>query len=560
MQIRGRPQQDKELINPFAGSEGRYSLPEYISAAVVLHSLPDAVFITDPQMRIEYFNLAAEKITGFRSYEALGMYCKDILKTGICETECVVKRALDADQDIFNIETTITTVTGQTIPSLVSASLLRDADGKLIGYLYTFRDISLLKKVMSELEISQSELKQRNLELDFALEELKLAHKQLLQSQKMEAIGTLAGGIAHDFNNILTAIIGFGNLLKKEADKDDLMKTYVSRILTSAQRAANLTQSLLAFSRRQIINPKPVNLNEIVRGVENLLSRIIGEDIELKTIFTDQDLTVMADSVQIEQVLMNLATNARDAMPNGGTLIIKTERVELDNEFIKSHGLSRPGIYALISVEDTGQGIDEDTRGRIFEPFFTTKEVGKGTGLGLSMVYGLIKQHDGNIDVYSEPGKRTEFKIYLPLIKSAVEKDKEVIFPSIKHGTETVLIAEDDAQVREMIKAVLTGFGYTVLMAGDGEDAIRVFHENKDNIQLLIIDVIMPKKNGKEIYEAIKRVRPDIKAIFTSGYDANVIHKKGILEGGFEFISKPILPDEMLRKVRDVLDKKLGSN
>ncbi len=526
-----------------------------ISATTILHSLPDAVFMTDPQMRIFYFNLAAEKITGFKSREAIGMYCKDVLKSGICKTECVVKQALDTDKNIFNIETTIITATGQTIPALVSASLIKDATGKIFGYLYSFRDISLLKKIMSDIEASRAELTERNIELDRALEELKLTYIQLLQAQKMEAIGQLTGGIAHDFNNILTAIIGFGTLLKMD-EKDDLLRSYINHILTSAERAANLTRALLTFSRKQIINPKPVNLNDIIRRLEKLLSRLIGEDIELSIVITDKDLTVMADDGQIEQLLMNLATNAQHAMPEGGSLTIRTECVQLDYEFIKRHGFDKPGHYALLSIEDTGTGMDEKTRERIFEPFFTTKEIGKGTGLGLAMVYGIVKQHNGYINVYSEPDRGTIFRIYLPLIKSPVEEEKEAIVPMIERGTETVLVAEDDAQVRELIREILTEFGYTVLEAKDGEEAIQVFYENREKIQLLILDVIMPKRNGKEVYDEIKMERPDMEAIFVSGYDANIVYKKSIVKEGFDFIPKPILPDELLRKVRNVLDER----
>ena len=526
-----------------------------ISVSTILHSLPDAVFITDPQMRIFYFNLAAEKITGFRSREAIGMYCKDVLKSGICETECVVKQALDTDKNIFNIETTIVTATGQTIPALTSASLIKDTTGNIFGYLYSFRNISLLKKVTSDLEISRAELIERNTELDKALEELKLTHLQLFQAQKMEAIGQLAGGIAHDFNNILTAIIGFGNLLKMELKKDDPLRSYASQILSAAERAANLTQALLAFSRKQIISPKPVHLNEIIQCVKNILSRIIGEDIELSTVLTDKNLVVMADSGQLEQVLMNITTNARDAMPRGGSLTIRTNRVQLDYEFIKRHGFGSPGLYALLSIEDTGIGIDGKTRDRIFEPFYTTKEVGKGTGLGLAMVYGIIKHHNGYINVYSEPDRGTIFKIYLPLIKSIVEDGKKAFLPIIERGTETILVAEDDDQVRGLLKDVLEGFGYTVLEAEDGQDALIVYKENEKTIKLLILDVILPKKNGKEIYDEIKKERPDMRIIFMSGYDANVINKKGVLEEGLDFISKPILQDDLLRKVREVLDK-----
>jgi len=265
----------------------------------------------------------------------------------------------------------------------------------------------------------------------------------------------------------------------------------------------------------------------------------------------------MADSTHMEQVLMNLTTNARDAMPDGGSLTIRTELVQFDYEYIKAHGYGIPGPYALISVEDTGQGMDVETREKIFEPFFTTKEMGKGTGLGLAMVYGIIKQHDGYINVYSEPGKGTAFRIYLPLIKSGVEEEKPMELSVAERGTETVLVAEDDVQVRDLTKCVLEGSGYQVLEAEDGEEAMRVFHENKDRIQLLILDVVMPKKNGKEVYDEIKKIRPDMKAIFTSGYNAEVIHKKGILEKGFGFIVKPSSPQELLKKVREVLDNRL---
>src|SRR4030043_142488 len=285
---------------------------------------------------------------------------------------------------------------GEHVIVLLTTTIVRDERGEIVAYRGIMKDITERKKL----------------------------EEQLLQAQKMEAIGQLAGGIAHDFNNILTAIIGFGNLLKMETSEDDILRSYITPILNSAERAANLTQALLAFSRRQIISPKPVNLNEIILGLERLLSRVIGEDIELSTVLADRDLIIMADSGQIEQVLMNLATNARDAMPDGGKLTISTKIVELDSEFIKTHGFGKKGPYALVSVEDTGHGIDEKTQERIFEPFFTTKEVGKGTGQGLAMVYGIIKQHDGYINLYSEQGMGTIFNIYLPLIKSEVEETK----------------------------------------------------------------------------------------------------------------------------------------
>lgn len=387
--------------------------------------------------------------------------------------------------------------------------------------------------------------------------EKKEIEEQLRQAQKMEAIGTLAGGIAHDFNNILTAIISYGDLLLKKMKKDDPLRAYVEQILAASERAANLTQSLLAFSRKQIINPQLVNLNDIIRSVEKLLMRLLGEDIEFKVEFAREDLIIMADTGQIDQILINLAINAKDAMPDGGSLTITTESVYLDREFFISTEHGKPGQYTMISVTDTGIGMDEQTKERIFDPFFTTKEVGKGTGLGLSTVYGIIKQHKGYHEVSSEPGKGTTFKIYLPLSSESVIKEKEsemLLIPT--GGTETVLIAEDDENVRKITTHILEEYGYKVIEAKDGDDAVRKFIKNKDKIEFLLLDVIMPKKNGKELYNEIKGIKPEIKALFISGYTADVIHKKGVLAEGINFLHKPVSPDKLLRKVREILDVK----
>ncbi len=371
----------------------------------------------------------------------------------------------------------------------------------------------------------------------------------------MEAIGQLAGGIAHDFNNILTAIIGYAHLLKMKAKEDDPLRTYAEHILSLSDRATNLTQGLLALKQETDNQLKAGEVSMKLSGnVEKLLLRIIGEDIELKTILADGEVTVMADAGQMEQVLMNLATNARDAMTEGGQLTIETDVVEVDNKFKKTHGFGKPGMYVLISETDTGGGMDDKTKGRIFEPFYTTKDVGKGTGLGLSIVYGIIKQHDGYINVYSEPGKGTTFKIYLPLIKAEAEREMPEAMLSPETGNETLLLAEDDKEVRAFTREILTEFGYVVIEASDGEDAIAKFTENKDRIQLLLLDVIMPKKNGKEAYDEIKRIRPDMRALFMSGYTADVIHKKGIVDEGLNFILKPVSPTVLLKKVRDMLD------
>ncbi len=384
---------------------------------------------------------------------------------------------------------------------------------------------------------------------------LKQLEAQLRQAQKMESVGQLAGGVAHDFNNILTAIVGYGNLLLMKLPEGDSLNVYAQHILASAERAAHLTHSLLAFSRKQVIDLKPVAVNEIISRVEKLLLRVIGEDIEIKTRLCRQDLPVLADSMQIEQVMMNLATNARDAMLTGGLLLIETDLFEMGEDFMKTHAYGKPGTYALIAVTDTGIGMDEVIRAKIFEPFYTTKEVGKGTGLGLAMVYGIVKQHNGYIDVYSEPDKGTTFKIYLPLIFQAPPREKKRSQEVVCRGTETVLLAEDDDEVRILMRTVLEDAGYKIIESVDGEDAIQKFREN-DNIKLVVSDIIMPKKNGKEMYLEIKKFRPEVKVIFTSGYTADIIHEKGFLDMGLDIVLKPIATAEFLHKVREVLEKK----
>jgi PAS domain S-box-containing protein len=385
--------------------------------------------------------------------------------------------------------------------------------------------------------------------------EQKKLEEQLRQAQKMEAIGQLSGGIAHDFNNTLTVIKGFAELLQTKLRVDNPLRAYVDPILESANRAASLTQNLLAFSRKQVVELRPVRVAEVLEGVRAFLSRVLREDIELKTICVDGDLIVQADRVYLEQVLLNLATNARDAMPDGGILTLEARRVEWGSEEARAQGFGGPGAYALFSVSDTGIGMDPATRERIFEPFFTTKEVGKGTGLGLAIVYGIIQQHNGLIRVYSEPGKGTTFKIYLPLSGAVVRE----IPPSERQlplgGTETVLVVEDDPQVRNFIRTVLQEYGYQVMEAEDGEEALAKFHAHRERIRLAILDVIMPKRNGREVWEAIHAVAPEIKALFLSGYTADILQRRGVLDEGFHFLSKPPSTLDLLRKVRNVLDQ-----
>jgi two-component system cell cycle sensor histidine kinase/response regulator CckA len=379
--------------------------------------------------------------------------------------------------------------------------------------------------------------------------------EQLRQAQKMESIGTLAGGIAHDFNNILTIILGYGQMTLMNMTPDNPLRIDIEQMLAAAERASHLTRDLLLFSRKQISDKKSVDLNEIIRTVEKFLVRIIGEDINCTTRLADGVLPVFADDHQLEQVLVNLATNARDAMPKGGAFAVATDRTRLGDAFIAAHGYGSPGMYVVISVTDTGSGMNEGIRQHIFDPFFTTKEVGKGTGLGMAVVYGIIKQHDGYINVYSEPGKGTTFRIYLPIISTVADAEmlkSEVEQPMM--GTEAILFAEDDESVRRMTVSILQNFGYEVIVAVDGEDAVNTFLENRERIKLLLFDLVMPKKTGKEAYDEIRQIKPDIKVIFVSGYAPEIIQQKEMVDGNMSITCKPFSPTDLLKKVRRALD------
>lgn len=494
--------------------------------AQIIDQIHDSVISTDLAGYVTSWNKGAERLYGYRSDEIVGKHISIVYPDD--QYEIMQRRILKPllEKGSYEIELRNTKKSKEEFYVHLSLSLRYDTMSQVIGIIGCHNDITEHKKL----------------------------EEQLRHSQKMEAIGQLAGGIAHDFNNILTAIIGYGNLLQLRLGEHHQLRAYVEQILTSSERAANLTQSLLAFGRKQVIDPRQTELNQIVKSVERLLSRLISEDIEVKIDLAEGDLTVLADTAQIEQVLMNLATNARDAMPEGGKLTIRTGVAELDNKFIKANGYGKPGKYAIISVEDTGMGMSEKTRERAFEPFFTTKEVGKGTGLGLSIVYGIIKQHNGYVNVRSEPGKGSSFTMYLPTAKVLNKQTSVAPYQPLVGGTETILIAEDDSEVRKLTKNLLEEFGYSIIEAKDGEDAIVKFMKNKRRVDLVILDVVMPKRNGKEVYEEIKKNVPDLKALFTSGYTADVIHKKGVLDEKLNFISKPVSPKELLKKVREIID------
>jgi two-component system NtrC family sensor kinase len=514
--------------------EDRYRSQE--QAQLLIDRMPVGCIMWDTEFRVALWNPAAERIFGYPAAEALGMSAREFIAT-----EAVRRKVDDLWQQMLAGGELVHTVDenktrdGRTIVCEWFDTPIRDVSGKVAFVLSMVMDVS---------DRQNAEDERRKLE------------SQLLQSQKLEAIGLLAGGVAHDFNNILSAIIGYASILQMKMSADDPLKSNVEQVLAASQRAATLTQSLLAFSRKQIINPQPLLVNESLRKFEKLLRRIIGEDIDFKTIYADLDMTVMMDSGQFEQVVINLVTNARDAMPRGGNMTLETCPGQIDDAFIRKHGYGKAGSYAMLLVSDTGSGMDEKTRARIFEPFFTTKELGKGTGLGLSIAYGIVKQNNGFITCYSEPGIGTTFRVYLPIVANRGRKVPAAALAPAERGTETVLVAEDDQAMRELFRSLLQDHGYSVILAADGEEAVAKFRDAADRVHLLVLDVVMPKRNGKAVLDAIRQVQPGIKALFTSGYTADILDRKGIQHEGLHFLSKPISPSEFLKKVRDVLDGK----
>jgi signal transduction histidine kinase len=411
-----------------------------------------------------------------------------------------------------------------------------------------------------ELRILNEQLEARVAERTAALT-AELAKRQRLEeqlrtSQKMEAIGRLAGGVAHDFNNLLCVILSCTGFAMEELRDGDPVKNDILEVKDAAERAAALTRQLLAFSRKQVLQPEVLSLNKIATGVEKMLQRILGEDIDLvQTLEPDLGLT-LADPGQIEQVLMNLVVNARDAMPEGGKLTIETSNVEIDEEYAARHVAVTPGSYVQLAVSDTGCGMDEQTRERIFEPFFTTKEKGKGTGLGLSTVYGIVNQSGGNVWVYSEPGQGTTFKIYLPRELSATTATaiKPQAVPRLSRGTETILVVEDEEALRKVARRALCTAGYKVLTAADGDEALLKSEQHAGDIELLLTDVVMPRMSGRAVAEALSKTRPTLKVIYMSGYTDNAIVHHGVLDAGTHFLAKPFTSAALAAKVRQVLD------
>jgi two-component system, cell cycle sensor histidine kinase and response regulator CckA len=404
-----------------------------------------------------------------------------------------------------------------------------------------------LKRLLPAIQRELGEAEQRR-------ERKRLEHR-VQELQKFEAIGKLAGGIAHDFNNALGVILGWAQLGYDDVPDDSPVRENFRMIRDQAQRSAGLTRQLLAFARRQVLQPRSVNLNDLVSKIAGLLRTAIGEQTELKITLTPGLQATMADPTQIDQVLMNLCLNARDAMPQGGRIVIETSDVEIGEDFCRIHSYGHPGRYVLLSVSDTGVGMDAATLDRIFEPFFTTKELGKGTGLGLATVYGIVKQHGGFVNVYSEPGQGTTFRVYLPASSGLPEPRRALRFnEKVAGGTETILVAEDHEALRELARHTLASHGYRVIFASNGLEALRLFEANSKEISLALLDVVMPVLSGPDAYSQMCAIKPDLRVIFTTGYTAESASLNDKIEEGAVFLQKPYSAQTLARAIRSTLD------
>jgi len=378
---------------------------------------------------------------------------------------------------------------------------------------------------------------------------------QLRQAQKMESIGRLAGGVAHDFNNLLSSIIGYSELALMKLPEESEARAEIETVRTAGEKAEQLTRQLLAFSRKQVLEPRPLDLNETVNSMLKILSRSLGEDIELQFTPNSGPGVVHADSGQMEQVIMNLAVNARDAMPEGGKLMISLSRAHVDTDYVEQNPEAVPGNYAVLTISDTGTGMSAEVREKIFEPFFTTKDKGKGTGLGLATVYGIVKQHGGHVQVYSEPGSGTTFRIYLPLVADEASTNPESPKTETRHGgSETIFVVDDDRFIRNLILDTLESFGYTLIGAASAEEALQVLQAWNEPVHLLLTDVIMPGMNGRELAEHVMALRPGIRVLYMSGYSGDVIAHRGLLDPDVEYMTKPLTPSRLLKKIREILD------
>jgi len=505
--------------------------------ANILGMALDAIITIDPEGRITEFNPAAERMFGYARAETLGRELAELIvpaalrekhRAGLARQHATRETRMLGRR----VEITAMRKDGSEFP--VELALTRDPADELGLFTGFIRDLSERKQ---------------------AEEALRRSEEQFRQAQKMEAVGRLAGGIAHDFNNLLTVIGGHSDLLLGRLHEADPIRKEIEQIRKAGERAASLTRQLLAFSRRQVLQPRVLDLNRVVAEMDKMMRRLIGEDVEL-VLTTHRGLAhVKADPGQIEQVIMNLAVNARDAMPHGGKLTIETMNVDLDEAFARRHPPTQPGRYVMLAVSDTGQGMDEEVRSHLFEPFFTTKGLGKGTGLGLATVYGIVKQSGGYVWAFSEPGQGASFKIYLPPVDEAVAAAEHKADVGPLNGTETILLVEDEPVVRALARDILQMRGYTILEALDVNDARRICETHPDPIHLMLTDVVMPQMSGRALADSLTGFRPSMRVLYMSGYTDDAIVQHGVLNPGTPFLQKPFTPGNLARKVREVLDR-----
>jgi PAS domain S-box-containing protein len=494
----------------------------------VVEQSADHVIITDTKGIIEYVNPAFERVTGYTKKDAIGT-TPSILKSG--------KHDARFYTDLWRTILSGKVFRGVLINKKKDGSLyyeaktitpLKDSQGKITHFVSTGQDITDQKRLQA----------------------------QLLRSQRMEALGRLAGGVAHDFNNLVTAIAGYSEFLQRGFEADDPRRQDVLQIRKAAGLAASLTRQLLAFTRKQVLEPKVLDLNAVITDIEKLLRRLIGEDIDLTIVLASNLGFIEADATLLDQVIMNLAINARDAMPQGGKLTIETKNIELDKTSAREDYGIEAGSYVALSVSDTGTGMDAETRARIFDPFFTTKTEDEGTGLGLSTVSDIVKQCNGSIQVLSEPGKGTTFTIYLPRVEGAAEPFTAVeTAAEPPRGSETILVVEDDDLVRRLTGRVLRMYGYTVHEARNGEEALEIHGRHRGPIHLLLCDVVMPQLSGPELASRLTHLHPEMKVLYMSGYAGTDIDRYGLLRARTPFLAKPFTPKSLARKVREVLDE-----
>ncbi len=492
----------------------------------LVEASPLAIVALDPHQNIIMWNPAAERIFGWHAAEVLGRPSPIIPEEKMDECEMLYQQAL-AGGSTTGLVTRRKKKDGSEIEVSISTATLRDSNGMVSGFMGVLADIT----------------EQRTLE------------EQLRQSQKIEAVGRLAGGVAHDFNNLLTVIIGYSDLaLYCLDDKAELQKK-IEEIRKAAEKATSLTRQLLAYSRKQMVQPKALNLNTVVMEMKRIFSQLIGEDINLVTHLEPALGQIKADTGQMEQVVLNLVVNSRDAMPQGGTISVETRNIELNDAYARRHIEMKPGSYIMVVVNDTGCGISEKTQKHIFEPFFTTKELGKGTGLGLSTVYAIVKQSGGHIQVQSKVGQGTRFTIYLPRVMEAADATVPALTTAtIPRCTETILVVDDDENVRNLICETLRTSGYTVLRASHGGQAISICQQHKGPIHLMLSDVVMPQISGRELAERLSLAYPNMKMLFMSGYTEDILVRHIALDAAPLFLEKPFTPIALAIKVRQALD------